>query len=106
MTQKLIATIATALALAVMSVAPAAAAEQPNQTQYGNAATSLPTEAPPPAIPEQEVAAESASTPPAVASTGETLPFTGLDLGIVLAFAVAAIGGGLMLRHVARKTEG
>jgi hypothetical protein len=118
MTQKLIATLVSAVALAVLLAPAAPAAEQPNETQYGNPALTLPTETPPPSNPTTvpvkgseppsnptTVAVQGASEPATPASTGDTLPFTGLDLGIVIAFGVAAVGGGLLLRRATRTTE-
>jgi len=51
-------------------------------------------------------ASEGAGSAPQVASASESsggsLPFTGLDVGIVLLLGAAAVGTGLALRHVVR----
>jgi hypothetical protein len=92
MLKKSIATLTAAMALTVVCV-PVAAADDPNQTQYGNPAASLPNE------PTVLVKAANDQAPPVAQGT---LPFTGLDISIALAVGVAAVAGGLGLRRLGR----
>lgn len=78
----------------VLLGASAALATNPNDSQYGNAAA----QATPPSS-----AAKGAFTPP---SEGGTLPFTGLDLGLVVASGLIVIAGGVALRRAGRKQSG
>ena len=98
MLKKSIATLTASMALLFVGV-PVAAADDPNQTQYGNAATSLPSE-------PKTLGQGAVNTAPAVAQGAVpvqgTLPFTGLDIGIALAIGVAAVAGGLGLRRLGR----
>jgi hypothetical protein len=115
MLKKSIATLTASMALLFVCV-PVAAADDPNQTQYGNPATSLPNETKTPdqgAIKTTPAVAQGAApaqgavnTAPAVAQGAVpvqgTLPFTGLDIGIALAVGFAVVAGGLGLRRLGR----
>lgn len=115
MLKKSIATLTATMALLFVCV-PVAAADDPNQTQYGNPATSLPNETKTPdqgAIKTTPAVAQGAApaqgavkTAPAVAQGAVpvqgTLPFTGLDIGIALAVGFAVVAGGLGLRRLGR----
>ena len=123
MLKSLVAALLTAAALALVAV-PVAAADDPNGTQYGNPPTGVSTEEPPtsteppattepPAPPAKTQpttavkgqSAASPSKPVPTNTSGETLPFTGVDLTLVLAFGLLVVGGGLALRRAGRKAE-
>ena len=115
MLKKSIATLTATMALLFVCV-PVAAADDPNQTQYGNPATSLPNETKTPAqgaVKTAPTVAQGAApaqgavkTAPTVAQAAVpaqgTLPFTGLDIGIALGIGLAAVAGGLGLRRLGR----
>ncbi|RDI74837.1 hypothetical protein Gocc_1726 [Gaiella occulta] len=83
----------------------------PVKTQYDNQTTSIASEQPQvkaaskgaKSSAKPQVTATAAPTPaPNVASSGE-LPFTGLNIGLVLLFGAVAIVAGLGLRRVAAR---
>jgi hypothetical protein len=90
------------LVLAVLVVAPIARAQSPTLQGYGEDR----------GIVQQVQHASSSPTPPrpravkASSSSGAKLPFTGLDLAIVVGLGVVLAGTGLVLRRSARPTEG
>jgi hypothetical protein len=74
---------------------PVGSAQDANSTQYGNPASVVAKEKP-----------KQAGTPAggvSPAGTG-TLPFTGAELGLTLAFGAAAVAGGFGLRRLGRRS--
>ena len=47
------------------------------------------------------VTASTSATPEASTSSGSSLPFTGMDVGIILAVALALLASGFAIRHAA-----
>jgi hypothetical protein len=88
--------VSVVLAVAIASGAGGALAGNPNDSQYGNVAAQTTSNSSQP---------KSVFTPPSQ-SGGSTLPFTGLDLGLVGGGGLIAIIGGVALRRVARKQTG
>jgi hypothetical protein len=88
-------------------------AQSPNQTQYGNPASTV--KVPSTTVQGTSTAATTtALTPPSTTTTaagatttgGGTLPFTGLQLGLVVAFALVLILLGLGMRRLGRRGTG
>lgn len=52
-----------------------------------------------------QTASATVKAKPSVAPKGGSLPFTGLDLGLVLGFGIVLVGGGLLLRRTGRTNE-
>ena len=79
------------LAAALVASFPAAAAQaSPNGDQYGNP---VQQETPPTVV---------KAVSPAATQQGSELPFTGLELGLIVAGGGAAAGAGLVLRRATR----
>lgn len=81
---------------------PSVSSSQPPVQQQAQPAQSKPPKAqsPPPAT----TAGVSATQPaPRTAGTSETLPFTGLDVGVILGAGVVLLGVGIALRRSARR---
>ena len=96
MAKSFIVVLATS-AVMLLVAAPFAGAADPKQTQYGNTSEQVSTETPP----VVQVHGTTASAGP----KSGTLPFTGLDLGIVTALGIGAVAGGIVLRRKGRKPE-
>jgi hypothetical protein len=87
--------IVGSLAAALVASLPAAAAQaSPNGDQYGNP---VGQETPPTVVKTPSVGTQPAATQP-----GSELPFTGLELGLIVAGGGAAAGTGLVLRRATR----
>jgi|1186.fasta_scaffold80109_2 hypothetical protein len=79
------------LGIALLMTAPAYAALSPTQDGYSDVAGRIQTQV-------HSTASGGGN------GGGETLPFTGLTVGIVLAVALALIAAGLLVRRVSRPT--
>ena len=98
--------IASALVGVLALATPALAQESPTQDAYGGVIAevvtpSKPTTPKPPAqqqAVQQSAPAAAAPTTPQATSTG-SLPFTGLQVTLVLLAGAALLGGGLVLRR-------
>ena len=89
--------IALALVAAFASAAPAVAQNTPQQDAYGGVIAEVVTPSKP--KPQQQVAAQQ-QAPVAAAPSSSALPFTGLQVTLVLLAGAALLGTGLVLRRV------
>ena len=88
--------IALALVAALASAAPAVAQNTPQQDAYGGVIAEVVTPSKP--KPQQQVAAQQQA--PVAAAPSSALPFTGLQVTLVLLAGAALLGTGLVLRRV------
>ncbi len=86
--------------LANTNPAPSPSAPAPASTSTTSSAPASPTPAAAPAQPA--VPAATPATTTTSADPGGTLPYTGLNLGLILAVGVGLLVAGLVLRRVAR----
>jgi hypothetical protein len=88
--------IALALVAALATAAPAVAQNTPQQDAYGGVIAEVVTPSKP--KPQQQVAAQQQA--PVAAAPSSALPFTGLQVTLVLLAGAALLGTGLVLRRV------
>ena len=88
--------IALALVVALATAAPAIAQNTPQQDAYGGVIAEVVTPSKP--KPQQQVAAQQQA--PVAAAPSSALPFTGLQVTLVLLAGAALLGIGLVLRRV------
>ena len=104
MTKQILMALVASVVVAI-AVAPIAGAN-PVGAQYDKPSTTKSVSTPAPTV-KGESTSETvpAATPTQVVkvSTGETLPFTGLDLGLFLVIGGVAVASGLGLRRVAAR---
>jgi hypothetical protein len=84
-----------------------ALAVTPNDVQY-NPTTTAALKPPPQSTPPSSssgVKGSQTPTPLATATSGGTLPFTGLDLGVASAVGAFLVAGGFALRRLGRKSS-
>jgi hypothetical protein len=97
--------IASALVATMVAAAPAVAQNSPTTDAYGGVIAevvtpSKPTTPKPPAQPTQQVQAQQQAPAPAAQPVQESaLPFTGLQVTLILLAGTALLGGGLALRR-------
>src|SRR3954447_5257346 len=95
--------IASALVGVLALAAPAAAQSSPTQDAYGGVIAEVvtpskpTTSTPPAATPTQQVQAQQTASAPA--ATNGSLPFTGLQVTLVLLAGALLLGGGVVLRR-------
>lgn len=92
-------TMMLALVVAALAFASAASAESSVVGGYGGQAATPQVEV------KSSTATVSSGAPVAQAARGETLPFTGAELGVGVAFALALIGAGVLLRRSSKSTQ-
>ena len=101
--------IGIAVVLAAIAASSALAGNGPSSSVYGQSGTkvqkSISAKPVAKAAPAGAVAAKSSPTALAAARSG-TLPFTGMDLGLVSVAGILLLGGGLTLRRVGRRSPG
>ncbi len=94
---KLIATVAVVASLALLSVAGAAFAQSPTEDAYGGGQG------------QEQVGGlqqsgggggDNGAAGAVATDTGGSLPFTGLEVGVMLLAGVALIGGGFLVRRM------
>jgi hypothetical protein len=90
--------IALALVAALASAAPAVALNTPQQDAYGGVIAEVVTPSKP--KPQQQVAAQQQAPVAAAQPQQSALPFTGLQVTLVLLAGAALLGTGLVLRRV------
>lgn len=108
------------LGIAGLGVGFAAAGETPNDTQYTNPGSTEPTTTPTPTEPTTTpteptdtltdaadviAGAQSGGEPPKAAVAGEELPFTGLNLIVLIGLGGGLTLAGLALRRAGRSEE-
>jgi len=96
--------IASALVGTMVLASPAVAQNSPTTDAYGGVIAevvtpSKPTTPKPPAQPTQQVQAQQQAPAPAAQPAQSALPFTGLQVTLILLAGTALLGGGLALRR-------
>jgi len=79
-----------------------ALAVTPNDVQYNTTTTNETTAFTPPAQTTESSGVKESKTP--TATSGGTLPFTGLDLGVAFGAGALLVAGGFGLRRLGRKS--
>lgn len=99
--------IGIAVVLAAVTASSALAGNGPSASVYGHTGTkvqkSIGSKPSPKKAKAGVLAAKTAPTAVAVTRSG-TLPFTGVDLGLISVAGILLIGGGLTLRRVGRRS--
>jgi hypothetical protein len=97
--------IASALVGVLALATPALAQQSPTQDAYGGVIAEVvtPSKTTSPKPPAQQQAVQ--QTAPAAASPSSALPFTGMQVTLVLLAGAALLGGGLALRRVTRTSS-